>query len=361
MTRGRVRGENQPGADLVAPLRLLEKPEKPVSPTVPQPGGRRDTGNATATATTAPALPVGTQVVTRRTLTAEGGGTLQQGATARVAEARADGRYLIRTASGAEAVAERRALGIRKQVQEAAVTDGGGVGGDRDGRRDLGLRLVREHTVFSCVIGSRAFGLATEGSDTDRRGVYVAPTPLFWGFRKPPTHVDGPEHEQFSWELERFCELALKANPNVLECLHSPLVEHVDDTGRELLALRGAFLSQLAHQTFNGYALSQFKKLEGDLRQHGAPRWKHVMHLVRLLLSCRALLRTGELVIDVGADRERLLAVRRGEVGWPEIEGWMRSLHADLDDAVARTPLPPLPDRARVEAFLIGVRRASAV
>ena len=69
--------------------------------------------------------------------------------------------------------------------------------------------LVREHTLYSCVMGSRAFGLATEDSDTDIRGVFLAPTHLFWSFDKPPTHVEGPAPEQFSWELERFCSLAL--------------------------------------------------------------------------------------------------------------------------------------------------------
>ncbi|GAA1363550.1 nucleotidyltransferase domain-containing protein [Streptomyces beijiangensis] len=221
--------------------------------------------------------------------------------------------------------------------------------------------LVRDHTVFSCVMGSRAFGLATDTSDTDRRGVFLAPTPLFWHFDKPPTHVEGPAEEQFSWELERFCELALRANPNVLECLHSPLVEHVDATGRELLALRGAFLSRQAHQTFARYALGQRKKLDADVRLHGAPRWKHAMHLLRLLASCRDLLRTGELVIDVGDDREALLAVKRGEVSWPEFEKRMTRLAEESDKAAATTPLPPEPDRARVEAFLFRTRRASAL
>ncbi len=101
--------------------------------------------------------------------------------------------------------------------------------------------LVRDHTIYACVMGSRAFGLATDTSDTDRRGVFLAPTSLFWRFEKPPAHVEGPGAEQFSWELERFCELALRGNPNILECLHSPLVEHLDDTGRELLSPRGAF------------------------------------------------------------------------------------------------------------------------
>ncbi|MFF2508608.1 DNA polymerase beta superfamily protein [Streptomyces sp. NPDC058067] len=222
------------------------------------------------------------------------------------------------------------------------------------------LELVRDHTIYSCVMGSRAFGLATDGSDTDRRGVYVAPTPMFWRFEKPPTHLDGPAEEQFSWELERFCELALRADPNILECLHSPLVEHVTDTGRELLALRGAFLSRQVHATFTGYAMGQRRKLDADVRLHGAPRWKHAMHLLRLLTSCRDLLRTGRLTLDVGEDREGLLAVKRGEVAWAEVEIRMARLGAEAEEAAARTPLPDAPDRARVEDFLLAVRRASA-
>ncbi|MER5340296.1 nucleotidyltransferase domain-containing protein [Streptomyces mirabilis] len=226
---------------------------------------------------------------------------------------------------------------------------------------DAPVFLVRDHTIYSCVMGSRAFGLATDGSDTDRRGVFLAPTALFWRFEKPPTHVEGPAEEQFSWELERFCTLALRANPNILECLHSPLVEYVDDTGRELLALREAFLSRRAHDTFARYALGQRKKLDADVRQHGAPRWKHAMHLLRLLMSSRDLLRTGALTIDVGPQREALLAVKRGEVPWPKVEAWMSRLATEADEAATRSPLPAEPDHARVEDFLLRTRRASAL
>ncbi|MFI1355345.1 DNA polymerase beta superfamily protein [Streptomyces sp. NPDC020898] len=221
--------------------------------------------------------------------------------------------------------------------------------------------LVRDHTIYACVMGSRAFGLATDGSDTDRRGVFLAPTPLFWRFEKPPTHVEGPAEEQFSWELERFCTLALRANPNILECLHSPLVEYADDTGRELLALRGAFLSRQAHETFARYALGQHKKLEADVRTQGAPRWKHAMHLLRLLMSCRDLLRSGTLTIDVGDEREPLLAVKRGEVPWQEVESRMNHLATQAEEASHHSPLPEEPDRRRIEDFLIRARRASAL
>jgi predicted nucleotidyltransferase len=225
--------------------------------------------------------------------------------------------------------------------------------------RLTGPDLVRDHTVYACVMGSRAFGLATGGSDTDRRGVFLAPAPLFWHFEKPPTHVEGPAEEQFSWELERFCELALRANPNILECLYSPLVERLTDTGRELLDLRDAFLSRQVHTTFVGYALGQHKKLEADVRLHGAPRWKHAMHLLRLLTSCRDLLRTGRLTIDVGDQREPLLAVKRGEVSWSDVESRMNLLATEADEAATPTPLPAEPDRRRVEDFLFRVRRAS--
>ncbi|MFL4903239.1 DNA polymerase beta superfamily protein [Streptomyces sp. MMS24-I2-30] len=223
------------------------------------------------------------------------------------------------------------------------------------------LDLVRDHTVYACVMGSRAFGLATDTSDTDRRGVFLAPTPLFWHFDKPPTHVTGPAPEQFSWELERFCELALRANPNVLECLHSPLVEHADDTGRELLALRGAFLSRRVYDSFTRYAVSQRKKLEADLHRYGAPRWKHAMHLLRLLTTARDLLRTGVLTVEVGDERASLLAVKRGEVPWPEVEARMARLAAETERAAPGTPLPPEPDRRRVADFLFRARRASAL
>ena len=46
-------------------------------------------------------------------------------------------------------------------------------------------------------------------------------------------------------ENEKFLVLALQANPNVLECLYTPLVETVTPLAQELLAMREVFLSRL--------------------------------------------------------------------------------------------------------------------
>lgn len=55
--------------------------------------------------------------------------------------------------------------------------------------------------------------------------------------------------------------MALRANPNILDCLYSSMVEKIMPLGEELLAIRAGFLSQMIFQTFNGYAMSQFKKM----------------------------------------------------------------------------------------------------
>jgi hypothetical protein len=296
-----------------------------------------------------PQLPVGTQVVLRVARPDADGGTAQRGATGRVGGVTPDGRYTVHLVDGRDATALRDQLSLRTAYQDEAIAVDQ-VDGDE---------LVRNHTIYAAVVGSRAFGLDTDASDTDTRGVYVAPTEAFWSLAKPPTHVDGPEPEWFSWEVERFCELALKANPNLLEVLHSPLVVKQTALGEELVGLRGAFLSQLAYQTYSGYVLSQFKKLEADFRRDGAPKWKHVMHLIRLLLAARTLLAEGNLTVDAGPDREKLLAIKRGESSWVDVERWRLSLHEELDHALAKTVLPATPDVAKVDTWLQSVRRRS--
>ncbi|MCT2588408.1 nucleotidyltransferase domain-containing protein [Streptomyces sp. N2-109] len=222
-----------------------------------------------------------------------------------------------------------------------------------------GQHVAEQRSILSVVVGSRAFGLATAASDVDRRGVYVAPTEDFWRIGKPPTHMEGPLPEQFSWEVERFCALALTANPNLLEVLHSPLVEHSTPLGCELRALSPAFLSRRAHRTYARYAQAQFAKAHARREREGEPRWKHVLHLLRLMISGAALLEEGTVQIDAGPYRARLLAVRRGELSWEEVCAWRDRLAVRLDEALARSPLPEDPDTARVEGWLVSVRRRS--
>lgn len=218
---------------------------------------------------------------------------------------------------------------------------------------------LEPHVIYRCITGSRAYGLDTETSDTDLRGIYLAPPDLQWSLYGAPEQFEDNATQSCYWELQKFLTMALKANPNILECLYSPLVEKRTPVAEELLAIRDKFLSQMIFQTFNGYALSQFKKIEQDLRNQGQVRWKHAMHLVRLLLTGAATLREGRVPVQVGAQREKLLAIKRGEVTWEAVDAWRQELHRDFEQALMETRLPERPDYEAANVFLIEARRSS--
>jgi uncharacterized protein len=297
-------------------------------------------------------LPLGTRVVTRVEVRADSERAHRPvGSVAEIVGLPPDPlhRYRVRFPDGAEASLRRRDLSLLGQFKAA----------EAGLEHPLSEEDLAPFIIYRCVVGSRAYGLDTEASDVDRRGFYLPPAEMHWSLQGVPEQLENAANQECYWELQKFLDLALRANPNVLECFYTPLVEHATPLARQLLAMRQGFLSRLAYQTFNGYVLSQFKKLEQDLRAKGAIRWKHVMHMVRLLLSGIALLRDGVLPVDVGPHRERLLAIRAGQVPWDEVEAWRHQLHAALDDAYRATRLPERPDYAAANRFLIDARRSA--
>ncbi|MCJ7935230.1 MAG: nucleotidyltransferase domain-containing protein [Chryseobacterium sp.] len=116
--------------------------------------------------------------------------------------------------------------------------------------------------LFEAISGSRAFGLATENSDTDIRGVYYLPKKDFFGLNYIP-QISNETNDITYYEVGRFVELLQKNNPNILEMLASPedCILHKDPL-IDLLKTED-FLSKLCKDTFAGYAISQIKKAKG--------------------------------------------------------------------------------------------------
>ena len=254
--------------------------------------------------------------------------------------------YRVRFANGVEESYKRADLTIFRH-QQAEVPSA------------LDSTELHKFVIYRCIVGSTAYGLSTEESDVDLRGFYLPPAELEWSLAGVPEQLES-DNEEVYWEIEKFIRLALKANPNVLECLYSPLVKTCTPIARELIDAREIFLSQFVHRTYNAYVLSQFKKLEQDLRNRGQIRWKHVMHLIRLLLSGVVVLKHGFVPLRVDEYRDRLLAIRRGEVPWDEVERWRLALHGELDSALACTRLRERPDYDCANDLLIRARRMAA-
>ncbi|MBE0540959.1 MAG: nucleotidyltransferase domain-containing protein [Verrucomicrobia bacterium] len=271
-------------------------------------------------------------------------------------------KYLVRFPDGFEASFESAQLEVLKHFKDrlgAPVSDPARSGTKNRAGSESGAPFDLESVIiYRCVVGSRAYGLDHDESDTDRRGIYLAPADLQWSLFGAPEQFEDNATQSCYWELQKFLTMALKANPNILECLYSPMVEKVTPLGEELLALRKQFLSQMIFQTFNGYAMSQFKKIEQDIRNSGEIKWKHAMHLLRLLLTGAATLRTARVPVRVETHRDRLLAVKRGELPWAEVDAWRKELHRDFERALAETKLPERPDYEVANRFLIKARRS---
>jgi uncharacterized protein len=273
------------------------------------------------------------------------------GAVGVIVEAPLDGThsYRVRFADGTEGAFSRQQLSLLKQFK--------GEGIDAENPHSAEIDYY-SFVIYRCVVGSRAYGLEGAESDTDRRGIYLPPAELHWSLYGVPEQLENPENEEAYWELQKFLVLALKANPNILECLYTPLVEFASPEAKELLAMRESFLSKVIYQTYNGYVMSQFKKLEQDLRARGEIKWKHAMHLIRLLLSGVIALKEAVVPVRVGEHREQLLAIKRGELAWREVNAWRLSLHMEFDAAYAATKLPERPDYEKVNGFLVRARRS---
>jgi hypothetical protein len=74
--------------------------------------------------------------------------------------------------------------------------------------------------------------------------------------------------------------------------------------------------------------------------------------------SGRPRLRDGAILVRVDKHREALMAIRRGELRWEEVDAWRLALHREFDAAFATTRLPERPDYAQANAFLIHARRS---
>src|SRR6202790_1546614 len=113
---------------------------------------------------------------------------------------------------------------------------------------DSGILAARtdlyERVIYRCVIGSQAYGLADAESDVDRRGIYLPTADLHWSLYGVPEQLENNATQEAYWELQKFLVLALKANPNILECLYTPLFGPEPPSPGVMLALGRVFLSR---------------------------------------------------------------------------------------------------------------------
>jgi hypothetical protein len=203
---------------------------------------------------TAVPLPHGTEVTTR-VQRAMGDRRVPQGAVGRVVGIVAGDAYDVQVVGVGVMRFRRDELVPRKggQLRFAA-------------RREAAWCALSPCIVLESVVGSRAWGLASCGSDTDRRGAFVAPLPWTSGLVAAPEELVSTDGSATYWEVGKLVRQALRADPNTLETLFVAGARALDPMGERLLAERDAFPSAAIYGSFARYALSQLKKLRQSMR-----------------------------------------------------------------------------------------------
>jgi hypothetical protein len=213
------------------------------------------------------------------------------------------------------------------------------------------------NVILEGIVGSTAYGLAHEGSDVDRLGVFQAPTRDLLGIERPNETRVTRDPDTTYHELGKFVKLALACNPSILELLFLESYTRMTVAGWSLVLLRDSFLSRRVFDAYGGYAYQQAKRLEARGDSFGSDTKnrtaKHARHCLRLLQQGRQLLETGSMRVRID-NPEELLAF--GQLPVPEIVARFEEEYAAFR-AIA-TILPDQPDKERINDLLVNIRLA---
>lgn len=203
--------------------------------------------------TSAP-LPHGTEVTTRVDRVLSDDRRIPQGAVGRVVGSR--GAEIDVNIVGVGTVRYDRGELVPRKIGQVRYAR----------RRQSAWEALRPCTVIESTVGSRAWGLAGEGSDHDVRGVFVLPFPWTVGLGDPPRDLVSEDGSTTFWEAGKAVRQALRADPNTLETLFVDSARATDPMGRWILDARAAFVSAEIYGSFGRYALSQLKRLSQSAR-----------------------------------------------------------------------------------------------
>lgn len=244
-------------------------------------------------------LPHGTEVTTRVDRTV-GERVVKQGAVGRVTALSAN-EVKVQIVGVGQVSYSRSELTPRKSGQLAYAI-----------RREAAWQALKPNIVLETVVGSRAWGLEEQGSDTDLRGVFVLPFPWTTGLVEPPSDLVSVDGSSNYWEVSKALRQAIRADPNTLETLLLPGATATDEMGAWIIEAREAFVSIEIYGTFGRYALSQLKRLRQGMRlaEHRVHLLQWLQHDSSLSLDQAALRLVDEAGVEAPTQKDKELRAK---------------------------------------------------
>ena len=246
-------------------------------------------------------------------------------------------------------------------------------------------KFLPANVHYETLMGSVAYGVASESSDTDVYGFCIppkeevfphlrgeitgfgAPAPRFSQYQEHHLRDDdalagkGREVDVTIYNIVDYFQLLMKNNPNIIDSLFTPesCVLHITRIGSMVRDARRMFLHKGCWQTFKGYAYAQIHKMSTKepigKRRETVEKYgfdvKFAYHTVRLLNEVEMILAEGD--IDLQRKREQLKSIRRGEWTESHIRDYFAKKEGELESLSLVSKLPAAPDESKIKTLLL--------
>ena len=242
-------------------------------------------------------------------------------------------KFLVRFPDGFEKSLEHSQIEVLKHFKDRL--------GDGSQSSDFDLESV---IIYRCVVGSRAYGLDNDESDTDRRGIYLAPAELQWSLFGAPEQFEDNADAKLLLGIAEIPHHGARGQPE-----HPGMLVFADG-GESHAAGTGTAGAPPGIPVADDFPdLQRLRHVASSKRSSrtSAIRAKCAGNTPCTCCACcltgAATLREGRVPVRVEAHRDRLLAVKRGELPWAEVDAWRKELHRDFEtrpgrNQTARTP-----------------------
>ena len=121
--------------------------------------------------------------------------------------------------------------------------------------------------LYEYIRGSHLYGLATEDSDVDSSGLFIAPHDTLLGIGLGYQELVADAKNDNTWyELRKYMHMLMKSNPSIIESLFVPedkVITKPSPILAELFANKDKFITKQCFAPFVGYAVQQIGKARG--------------------------------------------------------------------------------------------------
>lgn len=236
-------------------------------------------------------------------------------------------------------------------------------------------------THYEVIMGSVAYGVSSDMSDTDVYGMYCPPIEYIFphtaghirgfgpkldyskvdNFQRHHIMCDGREYDLALFSIIRYFDLCMDNNPNMIDSLFVPdrCIVHQDTVGEIMRENRRLFLHKGIQKKLLGYAFGQLKKIRSATREgkraESVAKYgydvKNAYHVVRLVQQAEMVMTTHDL--DLELNRELLKDIRSGSWTLERLESWFEKRQDDLETLFVTSDLRLTPDYDTIKSLLM--------